>query len=65
VVGEWVGASRGLGFLMLHANARMQIDVLFAALFTLALFAVALYYAVDIALRRALPWQAEMPLSQD
>ena len=65
VVGEWVGASRGLGFLMLHANARMQIDVLFAALFTLALFAVALYYAVDVALRRALPWQAELLPFQD
>ena len=32
VVGEWVGSSAGLGFYMLHANARMQIDVMFAAL---------------------------------
>ncbi|MBW2198540.1 MAG: ABC transporter permease, partial [Deltaproteobacteria bacterium] len=30
VVGEWVGSSRGLGFYMLHANARMQIDIMFA-----------------------------------
>lgn len=59
VIGEWVGASRGLGFLMLHANARMQIDLLFAALFTLAVFAVALYFAMDVGLRRALPWQSE------
>ena len=56
VVGEWVGSSGGLGYLMLHANARMQIDVMFAALFTLALLAVALYFTVDVALRRALPW---------
>ncbi len=59
VVGEWVGASAGLGYLMLHANGRMQIDLMFAALLTLALFAVALYFAVDVGLRRALPWQAD------
>jgi putative hydroxymethylpyrimidine transport system permease protein len=59
VVGEWVGSSRGLGYLMLHANGRMQIDLMFAALFTLALFAVALYFTVDTVLRRALPWQAD------
>jgi putative hydroxymethylpyrimidine transport system permease protein len=59
IVGEWVGASAGLGYLMLHANARMQVDVMFAALFVLAVFAVALYFAVDHGLRKALPWQAE------
>ncbi len=26
VIGEWVGSSKGLGYLMLHANARMQVD---------------------------------------
>ncbi len=59
VVGEWVGASAGLGYFMLQANARMQIDLMFAALFVLAIFAVGLYGAVDYALRCALPWQAE------
>ncbi len=60
VVGEWVGGGgAGLGSFMLHSNARMQVDVMFAALFVLALFAVALYAAVDAGLRRALPWQAE------
>lgn len=59
IVGEWVGSSAGLGYLMLHANARMQIDLMFAALFTLAVFAVALYFSVDTILRRALPWQVE------
>ncbi len=59
VVGEWVGSGAGLGYMMLQANARMQVDVMFAALFLLALFAVALYGAVDAGLRRALPWQAE------
>jgi putative hydroxymethylpyrimidine transport system permease protein len=59
VIGEWVGSSAGLGFLMLHANARVQTDQMFAALFALGLFAVALYYAVDSALRFLLPWQPD------
>lgn len=59
IVGEWVGSAAGLGYLMLHANARMQVDLMFAALFVLAVFAVALYALVDAALRRALPWQPD------
>jgi putative hydroxymethylpyrimidine transport system permease protein len=58
VVGEWVGSSAGLGYLMLHANGRMQTDLMFAALLTLATISVALYTAVDVLLRRAMPWQA-------
>jgi putative hydroxymethylpyrimidine transport system permease protein len=44
---------------MLHANARMQIDVMFAALFILAVMAVTLYYAVDAGLKRLLFWSPE------
>lgn len=57
VIGEWVGASAGLGFLMLQANARVQTDLMFAALIVLALSAVTLYAAVDTLSRRLLPWQ--------
>lgn len=59
IVGEWVGSSSGLGFLMLQANARMQIDVMFAALATLALLAVALYFSIDAAVRHAIKWQPD------
>jgi putative hydroxymethylpyrimidine transport system permease protein len=62
VIGEWVGSSAGLGYLMLHANARLQIDLMFAALLLLGLIAVALYFAVDWAVRRLVPWQAEQAL---
>lgn len=57
VIGEWVGASAGLGFMMLQANARMRVDLLFAALLVLAIFAVAFYAAIDAGLRRLVPWQ--------
>jgi len=57
VVGEWVGASQGLGFLMLNANARMQIDLMFAGLFTLILFSLILYFIIDKFLKILIPWQ--------
>ena len=56
VIGEWVGASAGLGFVMTQANARMQIDLMFAALIVLACMAVVLHAAVDRLLVRLLPW---------
>ena len=59
IVGEWVGASKGLGFLMLNANARMQIDLMFAALFAIIIFSLLLYFIVDKLLRAAIPWQIE------
>ena len=65
IVGEWVGSSQGLGFLMLHANGRMQIDVMFAALFVLAIMAVTIYFIVDAGLRRLLTWQPESHPSND
>ena len=37
----------------------MQIDLMFAALLTLAVFAVALYFILDHLMRRALRWQPD------
>lgn len=59
VVGEWVGASRGLGYMMLHANSRMQTDFMFAALLILAVMALTLYTLVDRLGRRLTNWQPE------
>jgi putative hydroxymethylpyrimidine transport system permease protein len=52
VIGEWVGASRGLGYLMLLANGRAKIDLMFAALFVLALLTMLLHMAVGRLARR-------------
>jgi putative hydroxymethylpyrimidine transport system permease protein len=59
VVGEWVGSSAGLGYLMLHANARLQIEVMFAALIVLMAMALVLYVLVDRLLARLMPWAPE------
>lgn len=57
VVGEWVGSSSGLGYYMLHANARMQIDIMFAALAVLAAVSLGLYFVVDITVTRLVFWE--------
>jgi putative hydroxymethylpyrimidine transport system permease protein len=57
IVGEWVGSSRGLGFYMLHANARMQTDAMFAALSLIAVLALVLYFFVDRIMRKVVYWQ--------
>ncbi|MFO1072759.1 MAG: ABC transporter permease [Geminicoccaceae bacterium] len=59
VIGEWVGASGGLGYLMLHANARMQVDLMFAALLVLAAMALGLWLAVDRGGRWLVRWQPD------
>jgi putative hydroxymethylpyrimidine transport system permease protein len=64
VIGEWVGSSAGLGFLMLHANARLRVDLMFAALALLAAMGLLLFFAVDRAVRRAVPWMAESDVNQ-
>ncbi|MFV0514696.1 MAG: ABC transporter permease [Jhaorihella sp.] len=46
VIGEWVGASRGLGYLMLLANGRAKTELMFAAMLTLGVFSVLLHFAI-------------------
>ena len=57
VIGEWVGSSEGLGFYMHHANARMQVDLMFAALTLLAAASLTLYFCIDRLLDRLVFWQ--------
>lgn len=47
VIGEWVGASKGLGYLMLLANGRAKTDLMFASLFTLAAMTLLLHFAIS------------------
>lgn len=58
IIGEWVGASRGLGYLMLLANGRAKVDLMFAALLVLAALTLLLHALVDAGCRHALRrWQ--------
>jgi putative hydroxymethylpyrimidine transport system permease protein len=59
VIGEWVGASAGLGYLMTQQLARGQTPLAFAALVLLCLLGLALYYAVDWLGRVLVPWKSQ------
>jgi putative hydroxymethylpyrimidine transport system permease protein len=56
VFAEWVGSSSGLGYLILTDNAQVQTADEFAAIVLLALIGVALFGAVGLVERVALPW---------
>ena len=56
IIGEWVGASQGLGYLMLLANGRAKIDLMFAALLVLVLMTLLLHWAIDCFGRRLTNW---------
>lgn len=60
VIGEWVGSSQGLGYLMLHANARMQIDLMFSALFILIVLTLSLYFLTEYLTKKFIPWSAHL-----
>ena len=47
IIGEWVGASEGLGYLMLLANGRAKIDLMFAALIVLVFMTLILHWSID------------------
>ena len=51
VIGEWVGSSQGLGYLMLLANGRVKTDLMFAALFTLGFLSMSLYGLITLLIK--------------
>ena len=52
VIGEWIGSSKGLGYLMLMANARSRIALMFAALILIVAMTLLLHRMADYLLRR-------------
>lgn len=56
VVGEWVGSEKGLGYLLLWANANLDTPMMFSVLIMLMVIGVVLYYAVVWLERIAIPW---------
>ena len=56
-IGEWVGSSQGLGYLMLLANGRVKTDLMFAAMLTLGAMSVTLYALISMALDRLIDYE--------
>jgi putative hydroxymethylpyrimidine transport system permease protein len=59
LIGEWVGASSGLGYAMLFANSRSQTAVVFAALILIIAMSVILRALVDLLTANLTPWAPE------
>lgn len=64
VIGEWVGASEGLGYLMTRASAQFLTARVFAAILILSVLGVGLFLAVSLLERLLLPWHAQGQASQ-
>jgi NitT/TauT family transport system permease protein len=56
VVAEFVASDRGLGYLLLQYNGQLDTPMVFATIVILSLIGLAVYYAVEIVERIAIPW---------
>jgi NitT/TauT family transport system permease protein len=56
IVGEFVGGSEGLGYLILVSNSEMNTPLMFSAFFLLSVLGLLLFGAVALAERLVAPW---------
>lgn len=56
VVGEFVGADKGLGYLLLIANSYLDTPLAFATIVVLTVIGILLYYVIDILEHWLIPW---------
>ena len=56
VVGEFVGADKGLGYLLLVTNSNMQTSLMFATIVALTIIGLVFYYLVELLEGLLIPW---------
>lgn len=56
VIGEWLGASSGLGVFMTRASHAYQLDRVFAAIVVISLISLLIFGLIEIMARLAMPW---------
>ena len=56
VIGEWVGSSAGLGYLMIRSKPQFLTERVFAAILVLSVMGIALFLLVGLVERLAIPW---------
>jgi NitT/TauT family transport system permease protein len=64
VVAEFVASDRGLGYLLLQYNGQLDTPMVFATIVLLSLIGVAVYYAVEVIERLAIPWHVSQQHSE-
>jgi NitT/TauT family transport system permease protein len=59
IVGEFVGANAGLGYLLLRGSSYLDTSLMFAVLVVLSIMGLALSYAVEGAEHLVMPWRSQ------
>jgi len=65
VVGEFVGADKGLGYLLLVTNSNLETALMFATLFALTIIGLAFFYAVERLEALLIPWHVSHRVRED
>ena len=58
IVGEFVGATKGLGYLIIISSAHLETATLFSAIIAAAFAGIAMFYAIGFAERRLIFWSS-------
>ena len=62
IVGEFAGASAGLGYVIQFASTQLDTPLVFAALIVVSVLGLAFYYAVELSERLLVPWSPKFDL---
>jgi NitT/TauT family transport system permease protein len=65
VVGEFVGADKGLGYLLLVTNSNMETALMFATLVALTFIGLVFFYAVEVVEALLIPWHVTHRVRDD
>ena len=57
IVAEFVGANKGLGYVLLRGTSTMDIELVFAVLVVLTLVGIVINYVVELSEWAMTPWQ--------
>ena len=56
VLGEWVGSSEGLGYLMIRSKPQFQTELVFAAIVILSVMGILLFSSIGFLEKLIIPW---------
>ena len=56
VIGEWVGSSEGLGYLMIRSKPQFQTELVFASIVILSVMGILLFSLIGVLEKLVIPW---------
>ena len=64
VIGEWLGASRGLGIFMTRSSQSFLTDRVFATIIVITILSLAIFLLVEGLARLTMPWHYQRKRSE-